>query len=401
MEGTLAPSRPRVAVVTPFLDKRHGSERCLAEQIGQLKHTFEIHLFTSRVDDIDLTGLHWHRVPWLPAPQLLAFLWWLGANTWVRHQQQRRLGVRFDLTYSAGLNCLDADVITVHIVFADLLAKGLGAPWSGTPLMHWPRQLHRWLYYQLLRWLEHRAYRSRDTLLLPISHRTQQALRRHFGRQEPMPVLYHGVDRTQFHPDRRRTLRASARAALGLAEEEFTLLLIGNDARSKGFDLACRAIELIPAARLCLLICSGDPLFASEPLPPRARLLSPRPDIEFYYAAADALLAPSRQDAFNLPVLEAMACGLPVIVSHAAGVSELLTDGTDALILDPAEDTAQLAALIQRLYRDEALRRRLGCQAAETAQRFSWEANAAQLASYFWQRLSRRSCSCPCPSPSR
>ncbi len=62
--------RPRVAVLSPFVDKRHGTERCLAEQIERLSRTFDIHLYSSRVEDVDLTGITWHRVPALPGPHL-------------------------------------------------------------------------------------------------------------------------------------------------------------------------------------------------------------------------------------------------------------------------------------------------------------------------------------------
>ena len=51
-----------------------------------------------------------------------------------------------------------------------------------------------------------------------------------------------------------------------------------------------------------------------------------------YYAAADILVAPSREDAFSMPPLEAMACGIPTVVSRRAGVSELLEHERNSLI---------------------------------------------------------------------
>jgi len=55
-----------------------------------------------------------------------------------------------------------------------------------------------------------------------------------------------------------------------------------------------------------------------------------------FYAAADAYVAPSLEDAFGLPILEAMACGLPVIASVQAGASENVLDGaTGYLLRDP------------------------------------------------------------------
>ena len=65
-----------------------------------------------------------------------------------------------------------------------------------------------------------------------------------------------------------------------------------------------------------------------------------------------------------MPPAEAMACGLPVIVSSAAGVSEIITDGTDGLILRDPKDATALSAMIRRLYEDEVFRTQLGERAA-------------------------------------
>lgn len=85
----------------------------------------------------------------------------------------------------------------------------------------------------------------------------------------------------------------------------------------------------------------------------------PRKDVEFCYAAADVYTGPSLQDSYAMPVAEAMACGLPVITS-AAGVSEIVTNGVDGLILEDPRDAAGLAAMIRRLHEDKKFRDRLG-----------------------------------------
>src|SRR2546430_7462089 len=80
----------RLAVVWPFVDRRHGTERALAELLERLarKEHCEIHLFAQRVEDlaVDQAGvpraqesgaIFWHRVPSIPGPHLLQFLAWL------------------------------------------------------------------------------------------------------------------------------------------------------------------------------------------------------------------------------------------------------------------------------------------------------------------------------------
>ena len=122
----------------------------------------------------------------------------------------------------------------------------------------------------------------------------------------------------------------------------------------------------------------------------RVSFLPPRPDVEFYYAAADIYVGPSLEDAFGLPPLEAMACGLPVIVSSRAGVSELITDGVDGIVLQDPNNIADLAKVISDLYGNPALRGMLGEKAWKTAHRYTWEKNAAQLDTLFQQVLEQR-----------
>jgi UDP-glucose:(heptosyl)LPS alpha-1,3-glucosyltransferase len=111
----------------------------------------------------------------------------------------------------------------------------------------------------------------------------------------------------------------------------------------------------------------------------RVKFCTPVSDVRQLYAAADILVAPSLEDAFNLPVLEAMACGRPVIVSPKAGVSEWLTNGFDALKLKDPENAEELAEAIRALAKGSPLRRVLQENAAATAKKLSWDQHAAEL----------------------
>jgi UDP-glucose:(heptosyl)LPS alpha-1,3-glucosyltransferase len=137
-----------------------------------------------------------------------------------------------------------------------------------------------------------------------------------------------------------------------------------------------------------LLVGEEDPqpflLMVSErDLSGRVRFLPPRRDVEFYYAAADAYAGPSLEDTGPLPPVEAMACGVPAILSASCGTAEIITNGVNGLILDDPTDAASLAAMIRRLYEDRAFREQLGQNAAAKAGEFTWERNGQQLAAIF------------------
>jgi UDP-glucose:(heptosyl)LPS alpha-1,3-glucosyltransferase len=85
-----------------------------------------------------------------------------------------------------------------------------------------------------------------------------------------------------------------------------------------------------------------------------------------------------------------MACGLPVIVSSRAGVSEIITDGVDGIVLKDPKDVVSLAQVISALHGNPAWRSVLGENAAQTARQYTWERNAAQLDTLFAQILEQR-----------
>ncbi len=100
------------------------------------------------------------------------------------------------------------------------------------------------------------------------------------------------------------------------------------------------------------------------------------------YTLADALVFPSLYEGFGLPVLEAMACGTPVIAANAASLPELVGDA--GLLVAP-RDVEGLAEAMARVVQDAALRDRLSRRSQEQARRFTWEAVArATLEAYTW-----------------
>src|SRR5260370_15804535 len=112
----------RLAVVSRFVDRRHGTERALAEVLERLarKNLCEIHLYSQRVESLALAppgvarsqdsgAIIWHKVPAIPGPHLLQFIAWLFLNSFRRAWDRWIRGLRFDLVLSPGINFLAAD----------------------------------------------------------------------------------------------------------------------------------------------------------------------------------------------------------------------------------------------------------------------------------------------------
>ena len=172
-------------------------------------------------------------------------------------------------------------------------------------------------------------------------------------------------------------LRASARRELGLRDAEFVFLFIGNNWLIKGLYHVMEALASVPGVRLMVVGLGAErpeswQRFSRElGVADRIAYLPRRPDILYYYAAADALLAPSVYDTFPLMPMEAMACGLPVIISRQTGVAEILGE-EDALVVSRPDETPELAELMRRMATDAGLRARLVTNGLRLARQNDW-----------------------------
>lgn len=389
----------RLAVVSPFLDRQHGTELCVTEQIERLvrQYHWSVELYSQRVSQLDgvrpasgafqnsTDSILWHKVSDVPGPHLLKYLWWFIANHWQRWSDRTSGRVRPDLVYSPGINCLDADVIVVHIVFHAFYERVRPElALNRVPLQTWPRLIHRKLYYKLVMFLERKVYRNPRVRLVAVSSLVAAQLKTHFQLND-VTVIPNAVDTVRFTPEGRTAKRNVSRRSLSYSENDFVALLIGNDWKKKGLDTLLTSLASLTDLPLRVLVVGSDdpnfyrPLLNQLAVQDRVRFEKPSADVLSFYAAADLYVGPSLEDAFNLPMLEAMACGLPVIASVQAGASENIRDYETGLLLRDPRDPDQLVRLIHRLFDDADLRGRIG----EAASRYvrnncSWDQNVAR-----------------------
>ena len=84
------------------------------------------------------------------------------------------------------------------------------------------------------------------------------------------------------------------------------------------------------------------------------------------FAAADVFVYPSYHEGMPIAVLEAMACGLPIVATRVGGLVDLVEDGVNGVLVDPGR-ADQLAAVLHRLAFDEPLRRAMGAKSVQLA----------------------------------
>ncbi len=217
------------------------------------------------------------------------------------------------------------------------------------------------------------ALLRRATCFVAISRDIEQEFRQVGfapGRIRPLP---NGVDTDRFHPaDESERLRL--RGELDLPSG-FLVLYAGRLHRDKGlFTLVEAWREMAgghPESHLVIVggdstVCGCEPELRSRvnelKLGDRVIFTGPRPNVGDYLRAADAFVLPSEREGFSIALLEAMACGLPVVGTPASGNSELILPGETGYLV-PHRNPAALAAALQRLATDPAAGRRMGTAA--------------------------------------
>ncbi|MEW6512822.1 MAG: glycosyltransferase family 4 protein [Pseudomonadota bacterium] len=193
------------------------------------------------------------------------------------------------------------------------------------------------------------------------SRMVAEELQEHYGLPEnKLTVIYNGVDLQRFHPGLAGLHRKPLRAELGIPDSQPMMLFVGNGFARKGVPVLLEACVNMKQRDTCLVVVGEDRqrLALSREtsrlgLAGRVRFLGACRDVERYFAAADGFVLPSAYDPCPNAVLEAMACGLPTIVSSRSGAREWITEGVNGFVVPPddplvlAERLDQLCALGQ------------------------------------------------------
>lgn len=201
-------------------------------------------------------------------------------------------------------------------------------------------------------------------------------------------VVAQGVD-SYFHPVPDGS--GPADQAGGIVPNAPFLLCVGNRKSHKNLVGAVEAFALLRDVRPDLLLVVVGRVF--EGWNDAVRLAAKRgmrdrivdyeiasdADLRDLYRSCEALLFPSFYEGFGLPVLEAMACGAPVIASDRASIPEVAGDA--AILVDPTDYRA-MAEAVQGLQRNPTLRNEQIRKGLERATRFTWDATAKQTADH-------------------
>lgn len=282
----------------------------------------------------------------------------------------------------------DFDLIDAHYYYPDGVAAAMVARHFNKPLVVTARGSDINLIPQypiprrLIQWAARRAHASVGVCAALCDKMAAIGVDR-----SKLQVLRNGVDLERFRP----IPQAEARAGLGWPAGR-TLLSVGNLVELKGHHLAIEALTGLTAYRLMIVGSGGgrqalERLAGSLGVADRVVFIGgiPQADLYRYYSAADALVLCSSREGWANVLLEAMACGTPVVATRIAGTMEVVTS-PDAGRLAPERTSASIAetveALFARMPKRDAVRR--------YAEQFTWESTTAGQLALFGQAIQTR-----------
>ena len=280
------------------------------------------------------------------------------------------------------------DLIDAHYYYPDGVAAALLSRWFGKPFVVTARGtdinlIPRYpLPRRMIRWTAGRAYAS-----VGVCQALLDELAALGADPAKLHVMRNGVDLERFHP----MPQAQCRAALGLPTDRRVLLSVGHLIERKGHHLAVEALPALPGVHL-VIVGEGEErprlerLIASLGLGGRVTLAGAQPNATLapWYSAADALVLASSREGWANVLLEALACGTPVVATAIWGTPEVVSEPVAGRLM-AARDSASLVGAVEALFADYPDR----AAVRHYAEGFGWAQTSAAQVALFRELIAR------------
>lgn len=389
---TQAGRTPRVVMLTETFHPETGGGETQARTVarGLRASGIQVELITRRTDptlppETSVEGVPVHRVG--PAGPGQFRKWGLVLTALLALLHLRR---RYDVLLVCGYR-----VLGIPAVVAGLLSRKpcvLKADSQGElsgrfldPGLARLRLRHDRLPVSALLWVRNRLLRRADRFVA-MSGVIEQELLAHGVAAQRIARIPNSVDTATFSPVDAAEKRA-LRIRLGLPERPRVVIYTGRLVTTKGLPSLLRAwrtaVATHPDALLLLVGAGGLGLqnceealrayVAHHGLQDSVRFTGPVDNVHEYLQASDVFVFPTQREAFGISVIEAMACGLPVITTTVDGLRDIVHPGKDALAIPADDDDALAHALGTSLEGGEDLQRIAACAREGATDRFSSE----------------------------
>jgi UDP-glucose:(heptosyl)LPS alpha-1,3-glucosyltransferase len=367
----------RVALCHPFLEPtRGGCETyiaALARRLARDGHDVRLHAWRCDPGAVPANA-RWVAVP-EPSRYSRARRPWLFSLACLRTLREDRPDVSVSFDKMLGQDVLypqgglhDATARHNRLVPRSLVGR------ARVCLAQW-RDPAYWSFHRL----ERRQYEEGRSLVVVNSRMVLGHVQARFALPaERLRLLPAAIDPGRFVTADRASKRAEARRGWGLSPGAVVAAFVAMNYSLKGLGPLLRAVGVVRDPRFRLLVV-GHPDYrvwqaraCRLGVADRVRFIGHTGDVKRVYFASDFLVHPTFYDPCSLVVLEALACGLPVITTRHNGASEHLTPPADGIVLDDPHDAAALSAALDGLC-DDGRREVCARAALRAAARWTFE----------------------------
>jgi UDP-glucose:(heptosyl)LPS alpha-1,3-glucosyltransferase len=374
----------KIALIIDKFDYRMGGAERYARDLaeGLVREGHDIHVFCRRGGSTH-NGITVHLIPTINYPKYLRLL------TFVRGVEKHLNKDDFDIVHGLGYNP-GVTVLNPHTGVEQSWIEGDDQSRESAIALLWAR-LVRFLTPRrhLILSLQRRQYRDPGVkAIIAISQKVKDDMMRfHPVTGDRIEVINNGIDIDRFNPANRARLREATRKKLGLGEDEIMIVTVTNNFRLKGIFPAVRtmpALEKRADAPFRLFVVGRDDAgpyrreAARLGVSDRVVFMSYVEDVAPMYAAADIFLLPTFYDSFALVAIEAIASGLPVVMTVNAGAAAVVESRDMGWIVDNPRDHEALAEALAYYFSPEA-RERAYAAAQTVYTRFSSTENIRRI----------------------
>jgi UDP-glucose:(heptosyl)LPS alpha-1,3-glucosyltransferase len=386
----------KIAMICIDFNKTGGIERYTAELAQRFAVNNEVHVYSATVNGIENDKITFHKIPILSFNALVkakkhAINSIFTILSFISYMLFLKEINNFDIVHSQGAYIGKIDIYTMHSCHKASLVVARKENFIEKVKKSAINPLH----FIILRLQKYSLFHAKR--LVAISETIKEEVLKYYNldvnKIRNIPL---GVDVDKFTPLNRLKYRNLIRNQYNLKETDFVIAFPANEFKRKGLWQIIEVVNTMKTDNIYVFVLGKD-----DPMPYLEKLheigldnkfifTGATPIIDQYFAASDMMILPTSYEPFGLVVLEAMASGLPVIVSQTAGVSELIQNNVDGLLLSNPDDTNEISQKLKFMIENATKRTQLGEQARAKALLFTWDNVAEKTYNVYKEIVSQK-----------
>lgn len=370
----------KIAMSSRVYNKKGGISRYVAELAERFANEHEVHMFSSRWDDVGNEKIIFHKTPLPPGPILFE----AGAYFLEMSAISKLMRRRFDIIHTEGLESIWLDVVTAHSIHRAALEsmKNIGELRALGAMDKFLLTVEK---------LNYSKYRNYRTIIADATSGKRELMKYYNVPDEDIEVIPLGVDLNEFKPGQKD---ATLKRTYNISDTDLVLIIVATEFYRKGMTELIEALRIVYTKgykNIKLLIVGkakvegnrkDDSFYRNlvkkyglnkNVIFTGAKSNSNNMELTRHYNLADIFVFPTKYEGFGIPTVEAMACELPVIAGPSGAGEDLIENGKNGFLLDDVNNPQEIADKILILAEDEKMRRTSGKAARKTAYICSWD----------------------------